>query len=39
MIGRLKPTREGAGQQFPEWIIRRAQRKFENKQDEVIGAA
>ena len=30
---------EGARQQFPGWIIRRAQRKFENKRYEVIGAA
>ena len=35
MIGRLKPTEEGAGLQFPGRIIRR---KFENKQHEVIGA-
>ena len=31
---------EGAGLQFPGWIIRRAQRNFdsENKRNEVIGA-
>ena len=39
MLGRLKPTGEGAGLQFPGWFIRRAQRKFENIQYEVIGAA
>ena len=39
MIARLKPTGEGAGLQFPGWIIRQAQRKFENKWNEVIGAA
>ena len=30
---------EGARQPFPGWIIRRAQRKFENKLYEVNGAA
>ena len=39
MIGRLKPTEEGPGLQFPRWIIRWAQGRFENKQYEVIGAA
>ena len=39
MIGRLKPTREGARQQLPGLIIRLAQRKFENKRYEVNGAA
>ena len=39
MIGRLKPTGEGAGLQFPGWIIRRAQRRFEDKLYKVIGAA
>ena len=29
MIGRLKQTREGTALQFPGWIIRRAQRRFE----------
>ena len=39
MIRRLKPTDEGAGLQFPGWIIRWAHRRFENKQYEIIGSA
>ena len=31
MIEQLKPSGEGARKQSPGWIIRRAQRKFENK--------
>ena len=29
----------GRGLQFPGWIIRLVQRKFENKRNEVIGTA
>ena len=39
MIGRLKPTDEGAGLQFPGWIIQWAHQRFENKQYEIIGSA
>ena len=39
MIGQLKPTGEGAGQQFPGWIIRLPERRFEIKGYEVIGIA
>ena len=39
MIGRLKPTVDGVGQQFPGWIVWRAQWKFESKRYEVIGSA
>ena len=39
IIGLLKPTGEGAGQQFPGWIIRLAQRKYKSKLYAVIGVA
>ena len=39
MIGRLKATEEGRRLQFPGWIIRRAQRRFENNWYEIIGSA
>ena len=38
-IGLLKPTGEGTWLQFPGWIIRLVQQRFENKLYEMIGVA